>query len=78
MKLAPEGDWMLGEAFAKRAKHHESIKALWETKWRYPCSIGVYPFHDGKLEDFEPVFKYLIEVLSPTLLRPSAPSFLVL
>lgn len=62
MKLAPEGDWMLGEAFTKRAKHHESIKALWETKWKFPCSIGVYPFHDGKLEDFEPVFQYLIEV----------------
>ncbi|CAF9922191.1 MAG: hypothetical protein HETSPECPRED_004991 [Heterodermia speciosa] len=61
MKLAPEGDWMLGEDFTKRAKHHESIKALWETKWKFPCSIGVYPFHDGKLEDFEPVFQYLIE-----------------
>lgn len=26
------------------------------------CSIGIYPFGDGKLEDFEPVFTKLIEV----------------
>ena len=26
------------------------------------CSIGIYPFFDGKLEDFEPVFTDLIKV----------------
>ena len=26
------------------------------------CSIGVYPFFDGKIEDFEPVFADLIKV----------------
>lgn len=26
------------------------------------CKIGVYPFHDGSIEDFEPVFDYLIKV----------------
>lgn len=26
--------WTLGDEFATRAKHHESIKALWETKWK--------------------------------------------
>lgn len=26
------------------------------------CSISVYPFHDGKFEDFEPVFQDLINV----------------
>jgi len=31
----------------------------------YQCSIGVYPFHDGKLEDFGPVFEYLIKVWDP-------------
>lgn len=25
------------------------------------CSISVYPFHDGKMEDFEPVFLDLIK-----------------
>ncbi|KAI4130155.1 MAG: hypothetical protein LQ338_001863 [Usnochroma carphineum] len=62
MKSAPQGDWILGSAFNDTYKHHESIKALWETKWRFPCSIAVYPFHDGKLEDFEPVFNRLIKL----------------
>ena len=26
------------------------------------CLKGVYPFHDGSIEDFEPVFDYLIKV----------------
>lgn len=38
MKLAPEGDWVIGQAFHSRAKHHEGIQALWETKWRFPVS----------------------------------------
>jgi pimeloyl-ACP methyl ester carboxylesterase len=41
--------------------HHDSISSLWTTKWRYPCSIGIYPFTDGKLEDFEPIFQELIQ-----------------
>ncbi|SLM39687.1 Alpha/beta hydrolase fold-5 [Lasallia pustulata] len=53
--------WIMGDAFTARAKHHASIKALWETKWKFPCEKGVYPFHDGKFGDFERVFNYLIE-----------------
>lgn len=34
------------------------------------CSLGVYPFHDGKKEDFEPVFSKLIKVRTK-LLRPA-------
>lgn len=32
--------WMMGaEAFEKRMPHHDGIKALWETKWKFPvCS----------------------------------------
>ena len=26
------------------------------------CKLGVYPFHDGKYEDFEQVFESLIKV----------------
>ncbi|RDW81927.1 alpha hydrolase-14 [Coleophoma cylindrospora] len=54
--------WILGEKFDKRMPHHNGIKALWETKWKFPCTISVYPFHDGKFQDFEPVFEYLIAV----------------
>lgn len=28
--------------------------------YSFPCSKSLYPFHDGKFEDFEPVFKTLI------------------
>ncbi|KAL2072928.1 hypothetical protein VTL71DRAFT_10252 [Oculimacula yallundae] len=53
--------WQMGDAFEKKMPHHEGIKQLWETKWRFPCSISVYPFHDGKIEDFEPIFLDLIK-----------------
>ncbi|KAL8383717.1 hypothetical protein RB595_010767 [Gaeumannomyces hyphopodioides] len=53
--------WIMGaEAFERRMPHHDGIKALWETKWKFPCSKGLYPFHDGKYEDFEPIFAHLI------------------
>ncbi|KAB5547031.1 pigment biosynthesis protein Ayg1 [Coniochaeta sp. 2T2.1] len=54
--------WIMGqEAFERKMPHHAGIKALWETKWKFPCTKSVYPFHDGKYEDFEPIFNYLIE-----------------
>ncbi|KAI1803949.1 alpha/beta-hydrolase [Daldinia bambusicola] len=57
---APQ-QWLMGtEAFERRMPHHNNIRALWETKWREPCRISVYPFHDGAFEDFEPIFLGLI------------------
>lgn len=53
--------YSIGDRIDKVAPHHDSIQALWETKWKRPCSIGIYPFIDGKLEDFEPVFTKLVE-----------------
>ncbi|EPE36442.1 alpha/beta-Hydrolase [Glarea lozoyensis ATCC 20868] len=53
--------WILGDKFEARMPHHDGIKALWETKWKFPCSKSVYPFHDGQFEDFEPVFEHLIK-----------------
>ena len=41
--------------------HHDSVSALWHQKWRTPCAQGIYPFTDGKLEDFEPIFQELIQ-----------------
>ncbi|RWA03281.1 hypothetical protein EKO27_g11822, partial [Xylaria grammica] len=53
--------WQMGtEAFERRMPHHDGIKALWETKWSFPCSKAVYPFHDGAYADFEPIFLGLI------------------
>ncbi len=54
--------WIMGaEAFEKRMPHHDGIGALWETKWKFPCTKSLYPFHDGQYEDFEPIFNHLIE-----------------
>ncbi|KAL1896340.1 hypothetical protein Sste5346_004725 [Sporothrix stenoceras] len=64
-RAASSGDdsrsWIMGKgAFEARMPHHNGIKALWETKWKFPCTQSVYPFHDGKYEDFEPIFEHLI------------------
>ena len=62
-KIEPgsERSWIMGtEAFERRMPHHDGIRALWETKWKFPCTKAVYPFHDGKYEDFEPIFEHLI------------------
>ena len=42
--------------------HHDSISALWHSKWKTPCAHGIYPFTDGKLEDFEAIFQNLIQL----------------
>ena len=42
--------------------YHESVSALWSDKWRMPCSHGIYPFTDGQVEDFDPIFKKLADV----------------
>ncbi|KAK3951159.1 Alpha/Beta hydrolase protein [Pseudoneurospora amorphoporcata] len=55
-------NWLMGNgAFEARMPHHEGIKALWETKWKFPCSKSLYPFHDGLYEDFAPSFDALIK-----------------
>ncbi|TKA54060.1 hypothetical protein B0A55_13248, partial [Friedmanniomyces simplex] len=53
--------WILGDKFDQKYPHLESISALWHKKWKFPCERSLYPFHDGKYEDFAPVFHQLIE-----------------
>ncbi|KAK3115184.1 hypothetical protein LTR53_005733 [Teratosphaeriaceae sp. CCFEE 6253] len=53
--------WILGDKFAQVYPHLESISALWNKKWKFPAERSLYPFHDGKYEDFAPVFESLIE-----------------
>lgn len=57
----PNGTWVLGDLFEKDYGHSGSVQKLWEQRWRFPCTKGVYPFHDGKFSDFEPIFAYVIE-----------------
>lgn len=42
--------------------HHNSISALWSRKWRMPCAAGIYPFTDGDVADFDPIFAELIKL----------------
>ncbi|KAK4182551.1 Alpha/Beta hydrolase protein [Podospora australis] len=49
------------DALSTPAVHHESFEKLWETKWKIPCKMGVYPFMFGCIQDFEPVAQGIIE-----------------
>jgi pimeloyl-ACP methyl ester carboxylesterase len=53
--------WQLGDLFLKDFGHQGSIQKLWTQRWEFPCKLGVYPFHDGKFEDFQPIFAHLVE-----------------
>ncbi|KAK0716716.1 yellowish-green 1-like protein [Apiosordaria backusii] len=50
----------ISSALHARAPHHESFEQLWETKWKAPCSMGVYPFMFGTTTDFQPVVDAII------------------
>ncbi len=41
--------------------HHDSVSALWSQKWRPLSAAGIYPFTDGDVRDFDPVFATLRE-----------------
>ena len=41
--------------------YHESVSALWQQKWREACVGGIYPFTDGSVVDFDPIFAELIK-----------------
>lgn len=59
---APGGKFYIQEKIKEVAPHHESFKQLWETKWKKPCEMGVYPFMFGTIKDFQPIVDKLIEV----------------
>lgn len=42
--------------------HHDSVSALWSKKWRGPCAAGIYPFVDGDINDFDPIFAELASI----------------
>lgn len=55
-----EHKYFIKDAILKPAKHHESFEQLWETKWKAPAKMGVYPFMFGDIKDFEPVVETLV------------------
>ncbi len=42
--------------------YHDSVSALWSHKWRSPCAAGIYPFTDGNVADFAPIFAELVRL----------------
>jgi Esterase FrsA-like len=53
--------------------YHESVSKLWAEKWRKPCQQGIYPFTDGDVGDFDPIFDELVRMSvdgSDILFRP--------
>ncbi len=42
--------------------HHDSVSALWSQKWRSLCAAGIYPFGEGKVSDFDPIFATLSKI----------------
>ncbi|KEQ79600.1 alpha/beta-hydrolase [Aureobasidium pullulans] len=58
---APNGGFFIQDKLYKTAPHHESFKQLWETKWKKPCAMGVYPFMFSAIQDFEPIVEKLVE-----------------
>ncbi|KIV92343.1 hypothetical protein PV10_06793 [Exophiala mesophila] len=53
--------YYIKDAITKTAVHHHSYQQLWETKWKKPCEMGVYPFMFGAYTDFEPVAQSIIK-----------------
>jgi pimeloyl-ACP methyl ester carboxylesterase len=58
---APGGQFFIQSKLKTPAAHHESYAQLWETKWKKPAEMGVYPFMFGTAKDFEPIVKELVE-----------------
>ncbi|KXX79883.1 hypothetical protein MMYC01_203766 [Madurella mycetomatis] len=58
--MAAQKEYHIGKALYKPAAHHESFEKLWETKWKAPCKMGVYPFMFGCIQDFEPVAQSIV------------------
>jgi len=59
---APGGKFFIQDNIKEVAAHHESWEKLWETKWKWPATMGVYPFMFGAAKDFEPILAKMKEV----------------
>lgn len=58
---APGGKFFIQDNLSKPAAHHESFAQLWETKWKKPAEMGVYPFMFSTAADFSPIVKELTD-----------------
>ncbi|KAF2659528.1 alpha/beta-hydrolase [Lophiostoma macrostomum CBS 122681] len=58
---APGGKFFIQDNLHATAAHHQSYQQLWETKWKKPAEMGVYPFMFSTASDFEPVVSELVK-----------------
>ncbi|KAF2236312.1 alpha/beta-hydrolase [Viridothelium virens] len=58
---APRGKYFIQDKLKTPAAHHTSYQQLWETKWKKPCEMGVYPFMFASIKDFEPIVESIIK-----------------
>ena len=56
-----DGRYFIHDKLTVTAPHHESFRQLWETKWKAPAEMGVYPFMFGTAKDFEPLVQEMEE-----------------
>lgn len=59
---APGGKFFIQDDLEKVAPHHESWAKLWEHKWKFPATLGVYPFMFGAAKDFEGILESMTKV----------------
>ncbi|CAJ2513474.1 Uu.00g015930.m01.CDS01 [Anthostomella pinea] len=57
---APGNKFFIQHRLGQSAPHHASFEALWETKWKPLCEMGVYPFMFGATKDFQPVVDSIV------------------
>ncbi|KAF2201679.1 alpha/beta-hydrolase [Delitschia confertaspora ATCC 74209] len=58
---APGNKYFIQDNIKKTAPHHESYRQLWETKWKMPAQMGVYPFMFSTAKDFEPIVEKMVQ-----------------
>ncbi|KAF2746819.1 alpha/beta-hydrolase [Sporormia fimetaria CBS 119925] len=54
------GKYLIQDRLKEKAKHHESYEQLWETKWKQPAMMSLYPFMFGTFTDFVPIISDLV------------------
>ena len=56
----PKPQWLCGNKLDKVMPHHQSIRALWDLKWKRECTLNIYPFHFARVEDMQPIIDELV------------------
>lgn len=55
---------MMEDTVGEKDALQDSTDTPWSYRWRLRCKLGLYPFQDGCIEDFEKVFENMVKVWS--------------